>query len=502
MTKRQLYLGIDCGTQGTKALILDVASGDVLGLGAAPHSLISGANGRREQDVEQWCEAFALATQRALRAAGVGGQEILGLGVSGQQHGLVLLDRQGRVLRPAKLWCDTESSEQNRRLLEYLGGEQGSLERLGVAIAPGYTVSKLLWTRERHPQLFQRIARILLPHDYLNYWLTGRACSEYGDASGTGYFNVRTRQWDLELLRHIDPDGGLEAALPELIEADRPVGTLLPAIAERLGLNPAARVSSGGGDNMLGAIGTGNIQPGVITMSLGSSGTLYAYAEQPRVSRDAAVATFCSSSGGWLPLICTMNLTNATGAVRELFELDLARFNQRAAEAPIGAGGVCMLPFLNGERVPALPRASGSLLGLTLDNLTQANLCRAVLEGTTFGLRYGLDLLRRNGLQSQRIRLIGGGSKSPLWRQMVADIMHTPVVCTEQSEAAALGAAIQAAWCRSADGEQRYSLAQLCQRCVKLDPASETLPIAAHVAAYQQVYERYQQHVATLLKSE
>ncbi|OLF54219.1 xylulokinase [Pseudomonas chlororaphis] len=502
MTTRQLFLGIDCGTQGTKAMVLDAASGEVLGLGTAPHSLISGANGRREQEVGQWCEAFALATRRALLAAGVSGLDVLGIGVSGQQHGLVLLDQQGQVLRPAKLWCDTESTEQNQRLLDYLGGEPGSLERLGVAIAPGYTVSKLLWTREQHPQAFQRIARILLPHDYLNYWLTGRACSEYGDASGTGYFDVRRRQWDLALLRHIDPDGRLEAALPELIEADQAVGTLLPQIARDLGLNPQALVSSGGGDNMLGAIGTGTIEPGTLTMSLGSSGTLYAYAEQPQVSTDAAVATFCSSSGGWLPLICTMNLTNATGALRELFELDLDTFNQRVAEAPIGAQGVCMLPFLNGERVPALPHASGSLLGLTLDNLNQANLCRAVVEGTTFGLRYGLDLLRRNGLQGENIRLIGGGSKSPLWRQMVADIMHTPVVCTEQSEAAALGAAIQAAWCQSRASGRPQSLAQLCQRCVKLDAASATRPIEANVVAYQQAYERYRQHVATLLKSE
>ena len=498
MANQKLFLGIDCGTQGTKALVLDSISGKVLGQGAAAHSMISGANGRREQDTAQWLEAFTLATRRALLAANVSGQEILGIGVSGQQHGLVLLDERGEVLRPAKLWCDTESTPQNDRLLTHLGGERGSLERLGVVIAPGYTVSKLLWTKEQHPRIFARIAHILLPHDYLNYWLTGRCCSEYGDASGTGYFNVRTRQWDLQLLRDIDPSGRLQSALPELIDAHQSLGTILPGIAEQLGLNPQALVSSGGGDNMMGAIGTGNIQPGAITMSLGSSGTVYAYAEQPHVSPDASVATFCSSSGGWLPLICTMNLTNATGVIRELFELDIERFNQLVAEAPIGAEGVCMLPFLNGERVPALPHATGSLLGLTMSNLTQANLCRAVIEGTTFGLRYGLDLLRNNGLQSRSIRLIGGGSKSPLWRQMVADIMNTPVICTEQSEAAALGAAIQAAWCESWVNGTEHSLLELCERCVSLDPASETLPIEANVSAYQQVYERYQQHVATL----
>ncbi|WP_311886795.1 MULTISPECIES: xylulokinase [unclassified Pseudomonas] len=498
MTTQQLFLGIDCGTQGTKAIILDASSGQVLGQGAAAHTMISGANGRREQDTQQWLEAFTLATRQALLAANVDGQSILGIGVSGQQHGLVLLDDQGEVLRPAKLWCDTETSAENDRLLTHLGGEKGSLERLGVVIAPGYTVSKLLWTKEQHPVVFSRIARILLPHDYLNFWLTGRACSEYGDASGTGYFNVRTRQWDLQLLRDIDASGRLQAALPELIDAHQSVGTILPAIAEHLGINPDALVSSGGGDNMMGAIGTGNIQPGAITMSLGSSGTVYAYSDAPKVSPDASVATFCSSSGGWLPLICTMNLTNATGAIRELFDLDLQQFNDLVAQASIGADGVSMLPFLNGERVPALPHATGSLHGLTLDNLTQANLCRAAVEGTTFGLRYGLDLLRHNGLQSRSICLIGGGSKSAVWRQIVADIMNTPVICTEQSEAAALGAAIQAAWCKSWSNGHENTLADLCQRCVKLDSSSETLPIAANVAAFQQAYERYQQHVATL----
>ena len=491
-----MYLGIDCGTQGTKALLLDADSGRVLGQGSASHELISGPNGRREQDTEQWTSAFEKATAAALAEAGVDGSQVLGIGVSGQQHGLVTLDADGQVLRPAKLWCDTESANENQRLLDWLGGERGSLERLGVVIAPGYTVSKLLWMKEQHPQLFERIAHILLPHDYLNYWLTGRCCSEYGDASGTGYFNVRTREWDCAILRHIDPVGRLEAALPELIESDQPVGRLRPALAKRLGLNPQAIVSSGGGDNMMGAIGTGNIRPGAITMSLGTSGTLYAYADQPRISAQPSVATFCSSSGGWLPLICTMNLTNANGAIRDLLQLDLEAFNALAAEAPIGAEGVTMLPFLNGERVPALPQATASLHGLTADNLSRANLCRAVIEGVTFGLRYGLDLLRDSGICSQRIQLIGGGAKSPMWRQMVADMMATPVVCTRHSEAAALGGAIQAAWCHARQSDPEASLEALCKRCVSVDEATAVEPSANAVNAYELAYRRYRELVA------
>jgi xylulokinase len=486
-----MFLGIDCGTQGTKAIVLDAQSGKVLGEGSAAHQMISGANGRREQDVQEWLSAFEQATAAALQQAGVAGSEILGIGVSGQQHGLVMLDAEGQVLRPAKLWCDTESAPENDRLLAYLGGEAGSLERLGVAIAPGYTVSKLLWTKEQHPELFARIDKILLPHDYLNYWLTGRCCSDYGDSSGTGYFNVRTRQWDIPLLDHIDPSGRLAKALPQLLEAHQPVGTVRPAIAQRLGLNPDAIVSSGGGDNMMGAIGTGNIAPGSITMSLGSSGTVYAFADAANVSAQPSVATFCSSSGGWLPLICTMNLTNATSAIRELFALDIGAFNAAIASSPIGAQGVLMLPFLNGERVPALPHATGSILGLDSTNLNQANVCRAVVEGTTFGLRYGLDLLRDSGIKSSNIRLIGGGAKSAIWRQIVADIMDTPVICTVGTEAAALGAAIQAAWCLSFENGAGESLQALCERCVSLDPDSETLPVAAHVAAYHDVYQHY-----------
>jgi len=493
-----MYLGIDCGTQGTKALVLDADSGRVLGEGSARHSLISGANGRREQQPSDWLAAFEQASHAALNAAGINGEQILAIGVSGQQHGLVLLDEQGEVLRPAKLWCDTESTEQNQRLLDYLGGEAGSLERLGVAIAPGYTVSKLLWTQEQHPDVFARIAHILLPHDYLNYWLSGRCCSEYGDASGTGYFDVRRRCWDTALLEHIDPSGRLVAALPELVESGRCLGPLRPQVAQRLGLNPRALVASGGGDNMMGAIGTGNIRPGAITMSLGTSGTLYAYAEQPQVSPHPQVASFCSSSGGWLPLICTMNLTNATGAIQQLLELDLASFGALVAQAPIGAEGVLMLPFLNGERVPALPNASASLFGMTSDNLTRANLCRAVVEGTSFGLRYGLDLLRASGIESRSIRLIGGGAKSPIWRQIVADIMATPLVCPRHTEAAALGAAIQAAWSLAREQGRDTGLDELCATCVGLDASSETLPDPARSACYERVYQRYREQVAQL----
>ena len=190
-----------------------------------------------------------------------------------------------------------------------------------------------------------------------------------------------------------------------------------------------------------------------------------------------------------------MNLTNANAAIRDLLQLDLESFNALVAQAPIGCDGVTLLPFLNGERVPALPQASASLHGLTTENLTRANLCRAVVEGVTFGLRYGLDLLRESGIRSERIQLIGGGAKNPLWRQIVADLMATPVVCTTHSEAAALGGAIQAAWCHARQSNPIASLAALCARCVRVDEGTAVEPQAESVRAYEQAYRRYRQLV-------
>ncbi|WP_020406497.1 xylulokinase [Hahella ganghwensis] len=491
-----MYLGIDCGTQGTKAVILDADSGMIVGEGYAPHQVISLANGRREQDTEWWVDALILSYRAALSQAGISSRNIRAIGVSGQQHGMVILDKTGTVIRPDKLWCDTETSQQNVELLELLGGESGSISELGLVLATGYTLSKLLWLKQNEPVCFHRIAHILLPHDYLNYWLTGNIATEFGDASGTGYFDIRTRQWNLDVLALVDSSGRLAKALPPLLEAHQTFGTVRTKVAKLLGLDANVIVSSGGGDNMMGAIGTGNIHDGVVTMSLGTSGAVYACSAEPPLKSHPLVASFCSSSNGWLPLICTMNLTGAANRVRNLFGYDLEEFNRRAASAPIGAEGVTMLPFFNGERVPALPEANASLLGMHSSNLNPENLCRAVLEGTTFGLRYGLDLLRDMGIQANEIRLIGGGAKSSFWRQMIADTMNAKVICPVLGEAAALGGAIQAAWCESHNNGNPLGLADFCQRYVRLDESSVIDPSASSVEAYQQAYDLYRQRLA------
>ncbi|WP_172116014.1 xylulokinase [Halomonas hibernica] len=486
-----MYIGVDCGTQSTKVVVVDVERGVIRGEASRPHRLDEGENGRREQAPSEWLAALKGAFFSALERAGVNASQVRGIGVSGQQHGMVALDADGVPVYPAKLWCDTETSAQNSDLVARLGGEAGCLEKLGLVLQTGYTASKVAWLREHQPDAYRRIDSLLLPHDYLNFWLTGERVTEAGDASGTGYFDTRTRCWQLEVFAEIAPELDPQRVLPRLLEAHEPAGMVRPLIARELGLGDNVVVSSGGGDNMLGAIGTGNITPGLITLSLGTSGTVCAYSPEPILCDNAMVANFCSSTGGWLPLICTMNVTSATTRIRELFGLDLTTFSDLVASAPVGAEGVTVLPFFNGERVPMLPEASADFLGLNSINTHQANLCRAVVEGATFGLRYGLELLGDLTAGASQIRLIGGGANSPVWRQMVADITGTEVICPEITDAAALGAAIQAAWCDQR--AQGVTLDALCNRLVHLDAQSLAEPNLARVEAYQEVYARYTQ---------
>lgn len=494
-----LYAGIDCGTQGTKVVIVDSEQGAILGEGSAAHALISDSNGRREQHAAWWIEALITAFHQAVAQAGVDARQIVALGVSGQQHGFVPLDEQGEVLHSVKLWCDTETAAENDALLAQLGGVSGSLAQLGLSMATGYTASKILWFKRTQPALWSRLHSVLLPHDYLNFWLTGERVAEYGDASGTGLLNVRTREWDRRTVELIDSSGRLWDALPPLKNAECFIGTLRAEAADRLGLSTATRVATGGGDNMMAAIGSGNISAGTVTMSLGTSGTLFASSAAPIVAESEAIAGFCSSSNGWLPLICTMNVTSATSSVQTLLEEDIAGFNRLLDQAAAGAGGIEMLPFFNGERVPPLPHARASLHNLDSDNFTRANLCMAVVESATYGLRYGLDLFRRQGIAAREIRLTGGGARSPRWRQIVADVMGCPVVCLQVNETAALGGAIQAMWAAAlADQPHQQAdrvLSDLCQRFVSPDESTRVAPDAERQARYDALYQRYLQRL-------
>lgn len=481
-----MYIGIDCGTQGTKAIILDSQRKQVVGVGYATHGLIENTQGRREQTVEDWINAFKSALHSAIKQANISPKQIKGIGVSGQQHGLVMLDENDRPLYNVKLWCDTETAQENADYIAKIGGNQTACNQLGIMVQTGYTASKLAWFRKHYPEQYQRISKIMLPHDYLNYWLTGNFCTEYGDASGTGYFDINKREWHFDAFKQLAPELDPNLVLPQCYPAQQKIGFVLPHIANEFGLSHDVIVSTGGGDNMMGAIGTGNITQGIVTMSLGTSGTLYTHTDTPIPQLPFEIANFCSSTGSWLPLICVMNMTSANKLLMDLFQIDVERFNQLIAQSPIGAEGIRMLPFFNGERVPPLPEAKATIFGLDSHNFTQANLARATIEAASFTLRYGLDLFHQAGLATSQIRLIGGGAKSAIWRQMIADIMNVDIICLKESESAALGGAIQAMWANNVD-----SLTNLCQQSVHLDLPSRTSPVPENVQQYQQVYEDY-----------
>ncbi|HEY1582550.1 MAG TPA: xylulokinase [Chthoniobacterales bacterium] len=440
-----LCLGIDSGTQSTKALVLDIESGDVLALAQQNYSLIEGLPpGHMEQEPQTWLDAAETTIAECLEKIGARSREICAVGVSGQQHGLVALNEANEPLRPAKLWCDVSTEEQCEKINKEFGGAENLIERFGNPMLPGYTAPKLLWLKENEPANFRRLTSVLLPHDYLNLWLTGERQMEYGDASGTGLFDVRARRWAQPILKFIDP--ALETKLPPLRSSKRPAGLLRSILRDKWNLAEDALVSAGSGDNMMSAIGTGNIRPGVVTASLGTSGTICAFAEEPVIDPKGEVAAFCDATDHWLPLTCTMNVAVATEQVRELFSWEIATMEERVAAVPPGAAGILFLPYLQGERTPNLPKASGVFHGLTIENMKPDQMARAVVEGVTLGLAYGLRRFKELGIVPEEIRLTGGGSRSAVWRQIAADVLGFPTVALRVTEGAALGAAIHAAW--------------------------------------------------------
>jgi len=329
---------------------------------------------------------------------GVRRTAVRGIGVSGQQHGLVPLDAAGKVVRPAKLWCDTATAPQCETITQHFGGEAKVIELVGNAMLPGYTAPKILWLRENEPENWARTKTLLLPHDYLNFWLTGEVRMEYGDASGTALLDVKSRKWAQPVVDFLECGD----KLPALGSSAEAAGTLRDELRQRWGLQADVVVSAGGGDNMMAAIGTGNTSSGVVTASLGTSGTLFAFSEHPVIDDRGEIAAFCDSTDHWMPLLCTMNVTLVTELVRELFSWNHAALDAQVSEIPAGAGGLTLLPYLTGERTPNLPHGCGVLHGLTTENFTAAHLARAAMEGVTMNMNYGLRRLAALGAKAKK----------------------------------------------------------------------------------------------------
>ncbi|HSU52693.1 MAG TPA: xylulokinase [Candidatus Dormibacteraeota bacterium] len=496
---RNLLLGIDSGTQSTKVLVVDARDGKVLASASQEYDLLPDLPpGAKEQHPHKWRDAAASGIRIALRQARASGGEVRAIGVSGQQHGFVPLDAQGEVIRPAKLWCDTSTTAECDELTESLGGPKKTIKALGNAILPGFTASKILWLKKHEPANYERLATVLLPHDYLNFWLTGEKVMEYGDASGTALMDVRKRKWSTAALEAIGPE--LAGKLPPLNSSDKPAGALQASTAKQLDLSPGTLVSAGGGDNMMGAIGTGNTRPGVITASFGTSGTIYACADKPVVDPEGEIAAFCDSTNRWLPLLCTMNVTVATEMVRLDFGWSHEKFAGEAGRIPAGSDGLLLLPYFEGERTPNVPDGTGVWFGVNKKTFEAGHFARAAMEGVTLGMNYGLRGLAKLGVQPTQIRATGGGAKSKMWRQIMADIFNTEVVTVKVSEGAAYGAALQALWCWRLHHGEKISISEITDQFVELNPGENAQPDPKNVQVYQEL-QKLQDELSRSLRS-
>jgi xylulokinase len=485
--------GIDLGTQSCKIIIYDYEKKAIADTAQAPVDMIAENDGTREQKAEWFEEALRACFKKLDKAAK---KTIAAIGVSGHQHSFVPLDGEGKALYNVKLWCDTSTQSECEELTRAAGGEAKLIKTAGLPMRPGYTAPKVQWLKNHKPRAFARLRHILLPHDYINFLLTGEYTAEYGDASGTGLFDVRNRKWSKKVCDYIGPD--VFACLPPLVEAGGSAGNVLAEAAAAYGIPEGALVAAGGGDNMMGAIGAGTVRDGFLTMSLGTSGTLFGFSKEPVIDPTGDLAAFCSSSGGWLPLLCTMNCTVASEEFRGLFGLDVKSFDAEAAKAPIGAGGIVILPFFNGERTPNLPHGRASVNGISTANFNRPNLARAALESAIFGMRIGLEGFKTLGFKAKEIRLTGGGAKSPLWQRIAANVMNLPVRVPTGTEAAALGGAIQALWAWNRKQGNKVSIETLAEDHVALEGGATVKPDSKAVRAYDQAYEVYSGYLAAL----
>jgi xylulokinase len=426
-----LVAGVDCSTQATKVLVVDSDGGEVVAEGRAPHD-VTGRGGARETDPEQWWEALAEALALTGRAG-----EVQAIAVAGQQHGLVVTGSDGYPLRPAILWNDTRSAAEATALRSALGGPSWWAEEIGVVPVPSFTATRWAWLRAHEPDVAGAAAAVRLPHDFVTERLCGRAVTDRGDASGTAWWSTRDETYSDEVLNHVGLDRSL---LPEVLGPSDLAGEVGASGAGQLGLREGALVGPGTGDNMGAALGLGTAA-GEPVVSLGTSGTAYAVMEERAVDPSGTVAGFADAGGGFLPLAATLNATQAVDRFAEWLGLD----REAAAERTEAV----VLPYLDGERTPDLPRAAGMVAGLR-HGTTREEILLAAYEGAAASLVEALDELARQGSgldPDAPLILIGGGARGSVWQRVVARLSGRRVLVPDADELVAWGAAAQAAAC-------------------------------------------------------
>ena len=437
------WMGIDIGTGGTRALLVD-RTGKVRAAFTAAHEDIRMEHPMwAEQRPEDWWCAAVEAIRGVLAEAQVSGKNVQGIGLSGQMHGLTLLDSGGDVIRPALIWCDQRSQPQVDFINKTIGKEN-VLAAIANPVLTGFTLPKLLWVRDHEPAQFARVRKMLLPKDYIRYKLTGEFATEVSDASGTAVLDVVRRRWSSEMMDRLGLD---RAILPPVSESSDVTGTISKSAAELTGLQPGAPVAGGGGDQAASAVGNGIVEPGIVSCTLGTSGVVFAHMENVAYDPAGRVHTFCHAvQNKWH----VMGVTQGAGLSLQWFRNQMAPgvayddLTREAASAPAGSRGLFWLPYLMGERTPHLDAtARGGWVGMTARH-TRADLLRSLIEGVSYSQKDCLDIIEKLGVPISSVRVSGGGARSPFWRRLLADVLGKPIVTLETQEGSAYGAALLA----------------------------------------------------------
>jgi xylulokinase len=485
------FLGIDSSTTATKALLMD-AAGDVVAVASSeyeyetPHPLWS------QQHPDLWWEATAASIRAVLDESGIDGSGVTGVGLTGQMHGLVLLDEKDRVLRPAILWNDQRTGAECDEMRALLGKEQ-LIQITGNDALTGFTAPKILWVKNNEPDLYAKTRHILLPKDFVRLKLTGEYATDKAGAAGMQLFDVRERDWSAEVLEALEID---LAWLAPTYEGTEVTGTISAAAAAATGLQAGTPVVGGGGDQAASAVGTGAVDEGIVSLSLGTSGVVFAATRTPIVEPAGRLHAFCHAVPDRWHLMGVM--LSAAGSLRWYRDtvapgVDFDDVVGPAGEIPAGADGLLFLPYLTGERTPHPdPLARGAFVGLTVRH-GQPHMTRAVLEGVAFGLRDSFTLMKAAGLsQIHEVRITGGGTRSPLWRQILADVLNVELATVNTTEGAAFGAALLAAVGAGAYEDVDAAAAATIRR------TGTTTPQADVAQLYDEFYEQYRGLYPTL----
>ena len=486
-------IGMDVSTTGTKVLLID-ESGLVVTTATEEYPMYTPRPQWAEQDPEDWWQATIRAVRHVLRDSRINPSDLAGIGMAGQMHGMVMLDAQGKVLRPCIMWNDQRTAAQCEWIMNTIGRERFLELTLNPAL-PGFTAPKIIWTRENEPEVYARAAKVLLPKDYIRYRLTGVYATEVSDASGTVLLDVGQRKWCEPVLEEL----GIPADwMPECVESPEITGRVTAEVADLTGLPVGLPVVGGGGDQAASAVGTGTVEPGLISITMGTSGVVFAHTEEPSRDPEGRLHTFCHAvPGKWHVMGVTLSAGGSFRWFRDT--LGLAEKNigglsgvdpydiltAEASTAPAGCEGLLFLPYLTGERTPHPdPNARGGFFGLTLRH-NKSHMARAVMEGVAYSLRDVIELFRDLAIPIQQVRGVGGGARSTVWRQILADVFGTELVTTNVVDSTPYGAALLAGV-----GTGVYaSVPEACAATVCI--VERTEPIAANQLTYNEFYPIY-----------